>query len=123
MPNTVNIEPIAMVIPIDVAAAAMAPRGIQRSSLRVSGHGIAARCAVTECDPIAQSKRKNKMLITGTKKSTTSQSGFPASRSRWTVNVTPNQMNGSDKTSSAPTNARVSEGMAFRRASGPKGRQ
>src|SRR2546430_7260295 len=69
-----------MVIPIDVAAAAMAPRGIHRSSLRVCGHGIAARCAVTECDPIAQSKRKNKMLVTGTKKSTTSQSGFPASR-------------------------------------------
>jgi len=83
------MKPIAIVNTIETAASPIAPRGIQRSSMRVSGHGIASRCAPAECDPIVQSSRKNKRLITGTKKSTTSQSGFPASRNRWTVNVAP----------------------------------
>ncbi len=97
-----------MVTPIAVAAAPIALRGIQRSSMRVSGHGIASRSALTECDSIAQSKKKNRRLTTGTKKSTTSHRGCPASRKRWTVSVTPSQMNGSAKINSVPTNARVS---------------
>ena len=117
------MEPITIVIPMEAAAAPSAPRGIHRSSLRVSGHGAASRCASTEWELIVQSKRKNKRLITGTKNSTTSHSGCPASRNRWTVSVTPSQIKGNAKTSSVPANARVSDGMAFTRASGPSGCQ
>jgi len=97
----VKMEPMAIVQPDGCGRRSQSTRGIQRSILRVSGHGAASRWPVTARESIVQSKRKNKRLITGKKKSTTSQSGCPRPQALHRQRHT-SQMKGNAKPATLP---------------------
>src|SRR5437763_9337958 len=80
-------------------------------------------CALPICGGNAQRTRKNNKLINGTKKRVASQTGWSASRSRFTVMATPTEINGIETSNNVARNLTSIFERWSNRAAFPSGAQ
>src|SRR5713101_9277859 len=104
VPSAKKKSPKTEVRNIDSTALPIGLRGIISLSATGPGQGAPSASAGRALGGSAQSARKNTILITGIKKSTTSHTGCPASRKRRTVMATPTQRNGIENNRSVARN-------------------
>src|SRR6266481_6807505 len=100
VPSAKKKSPKTEVRKIESTALPIGLRGIISLSATGPGQGAPSASAGRSLGGSAQSARKNRTLITGIKKSTTSHTGCPASRNRFTVIATPTHKKGIENNSS-----------------------
>src|SRR5205809_3714554 len=104
LPSVRNTSPRTDVRKIESTALPSGLLGIIPLSPVGPGHGAPSDSSARSRGGNAQSARKNNTLMTGKKKSTTSHTGCPASRNRFTVIATPTHKKGTENSSGVARN-------------------